>query len=181
MESVIKLNFIGLLLALTACVEEPEQLPNVNDNLSEEEAALVGTWQYVSIDANGVQFRIATAQMELSQDKNAAGGNRAEIEKRRVYYAPDGTYQLRWLERGDYTLGTLDHPNWQPNFGFWQLSNDTLYHNRGATHAQSYLITLSRDKLSRSSHRYMSEALTGANWNAGDIVLQEEQFIKILE
>lgn len=180
MESVIKAGIIAIIF-LTACVVEPDPLPDLNMNLTPEEVAFVGTWQYTSIDANGVQFRVATSQMELSHDKNDIGGNRAELEKRRVYYSSDGTYQLRWLERGDYSLGTLDHPNWQPDFGYWQLSNDTLYHNRGTTYAQSYLLVLSDDQLRRSSRRYMSEALIGTNWNAGDVVDQVEHFIKIQE
>ena len=171
--------FMGLILLMGSCKQSPEDLPNPYSHLDENKKALIGTWQHSLIVANGIQFKVATSQMELSQDKNAAGGNRAELGKRMIYYAPEGTYQLRWVERGDYTLGTEGDPNWQPNFGYWQLSGDTLYHNRGTTYQQRYVVGISGDALERVSMRYMSEANLGANWSPGDTVSQTEFFIKV--
>lgn len=173
------IKYLALALIVVACGTNPEPLPDFNAELTDQEKLLVGTWQYEQVVANGVQFRLATYEMELSQDKNNAGGNRSELKKRRIHYSSDGTYQLRWVERGDYALGTEGEPNWQPNFGYWQIVDDSLYHNRGTTYKKSYAILIVSNTLERSTLRFMTQRNLGANWDQGDTVPQTEYFIKI--
>ena len=166
------------------CQSEPEPLPTTKAELSELEALLTGTWTYRQIDIVGssASFVWADAVMELGFDYNAMGGNRADLFRRNIHYSVDGTYQLRWTERGDYTLGTEGDPNWQPNFGYWELDGDSLIHNRGAWYEQRYFVTLSDSVLTRRHARYMSKGnadeggYLGAFWRPGEYLDQIEIF-----
>ncbi len=178
MVSYIKsLSNLAALIICIGCVNEPESLPDPLSQLSEKEIELCKTWTYKQIMAKGNFYFFADANMELAVDINDVGGNRAQLFRRNIYYSPSGTYQLRWIERGDYELGTVGDPNWQPNFGYWELSGDTLYHNKGAYYQQKYYIEITDSTFRRRSTRYMSESYFLAEWEMKEWVDQTEFFI----
>ena len=168
-----------LTILLYSCVEDPEELPEVNEFRTAEEELLTQTWQYEEIEAADSRYNLASSKMELGSDRNALGGNRADISKRRIVYYSNGTYQLKWIERGDYSLGTEGDPNWQPNFGTWELTENTLTHNKGFYYETAYTIALSESNLLRTSTRFMSEQLIGARWESGEYVQQTEIFTTV--
>ena len=154
-------------------------MPDPQANLSAKELLLTRTWRYDHVVARDQGFRFATANMELGSNKAALGGNRSDLFRRRIRYFADGTYQLQWIERGDYDLGTEGDPNWQPNYGFWELKGDSLIHNQGLYYKQGYKIELTDSTFSRQSIRYMSSKLDFVAWQAGDWVDQTEYFLLV--
>ena len=174
MENLIKGLFLAIVVC--SCAKDPEELPELNSSNTAIEELLTQTWQYEEIEAADSRYELASSEMELGSDRNALGGNRADISKRRIVYYSNGTYQLKWIERGDYSLGTVGDPNWQPNFGTWELDNNTLIHTKGLFYETTYTVSLSESSFRRTSTRYMSEQLTGARWEPEEYVQQTEIF-----
>lgn len=172
MERWSKYIFIGFIV-LAACSSTPEELPQINDN-----NLIHNTWIYdfITVDGSDTEYRFANSRMELTTNRATAGGNRGDLFRRQIVYYSNGTYQLKWAERGDYTLGTDGEQNWQPSFGSWELTGDRLVHNPGHYYEQVYIISLSQNTLSRTTDRQMLEANQGASWLPGEIVTQTEYF-----
>ncbi len=168
-----------ILFFVFSCTEQPESLPELNVSKSAEEQLLIGTWVYESVEAKGIEYLFANSRMELGNNRNALGGNRADLFRRQIVYFDNGTYQLKWAERGDYSLGTNGEDNWQPNFGSWELNGDILTHNAGFYYETQYMISISESKFARTSDRQMLEANQGAFWAVGEIVMQKENFRRI--
>lgn len=174
-----------LLIFLGACAE--------SDSPIEPSPAkgIVGLWQYeYLVVADSLETPFANNRMEPGTYKGTLGGERAEINRRQVRYFKDGTYQLLWLDRGSYQLGTEDSPNWQPSYGLYQVSagDDSLWHNAPFYYAYPYSIRIDGDTLIRTSQRYMSSNsrdFSGAPfqslWNSGDRVEYKEVFIRLPE
>jgi|GEM_PF-7083937 len=181
MQNCIKLFFILLFLASCSQEEEPSA-PAQNQGI-------VGLWEYESIRVeDSLETPYANDKMEPGQYKGSLGGERAEINRRRIRYYADGTYQLLWLDRGAYELGTEGEPNWQPSFGFYlgNSSGDSLYHNRNLYYQCSYSIRLENNQLIRESKRYMSTNSSTYNsapyhglWRRGNEVKFVEVFRRI--
>lgn len=180
------LNYLFISCLFAACIEnsvEPPLAPE--NNLSEFEKSMTGTWQYLRIIAAGDEFVYADLNTEPGKVlTSSALGKRAELERRRINYSKDKTYQLRWVDRGNYELGTDGDPNWQPNYGFWyhDLATDSVYHNYGLHYQIGYKITINGNVMERRSIRYMSSDFTdgfGRIWEKGEKVEFVEQFYKL--
>jgi len=179
MGSNIKILIFFLIVTL-ACEPAPELIPDYSENLSEEKKAILGTWRYEYVAVGSTKFEFADNTMELSLGAGDVGGNRAFLFRRRIAYLPDGTYQLRWIERGDYQLGTEGDPNWQPSFGYWEIIDGKLVHNPKTFYETVYEYSVSESALRKTFERYMSlEYINLGAWNAGDTVRQSEVFIKV--
>ncbi len=165
-----------LMLVLFACEKKDTGLVNNDRN------PLIGVWQYTSISVDGYDFLFASNNLEPGEYKDALGGERAELARRHIKYFEDGTYQLQWADRGDYSLGTEGDPNWQPSFGYYQLNEagDSLIHNKGLPYETFYLLSIDGKQMLRTSQRYMSENSTeyGSRdlWRRGNIVEFTEVF-----
>ena len=170
------IRYFSIVMLLGSCIEQPDELPEINAFRTETELSLIKTWEYQHIDVSDSRYTLANSRMELGSDRNRLGGNRADIRKRRIVYYDNGTYQLKWIERGDYSLGTDGDPNWQPNFGSWELHGNRLIHNKGHYYETEYTVSITDDSFSRTSIRYMSEQLIGARWEIGDEIQQTEVF-----
>lgn len=185
MERSIKYRvWVWFMLAglLAGCTESPVP-PDPLEQLSEKELQLIGQWRYVQVEVKGLIFELADARMEPGFNKADLGGERAEVDKRRIFYAPEKTYQLRWSDRGNYTLGTEGRDNWQPNFGYWHLNEneDSLFHNYGTPAMTGYAISFSGNDFRRTSRRVMSSSLVNNGiiyWEEGDVVTYTEVFRK---
>ena len=147
---------IGLALLLVSCAEDSIDLPEEPKKISNP---VLGTWQYVDVEVEGIHYPFANLVMEPGFNKSGLGGERAELERRRIQYFADGTYELKWVDRGDYQLGTDGDPNWQPSYGNYRLSaeEDSLYHNKGLDYEVAYTLSRSGDTLMRRHRRYMSK------------------------
>lgn len=176
MVNSIRILFIVVGMIGYGCSNDAEVLPNPNDLLSEKEILLCRSWAYVSVQVSDREYTHADPNMELGTDRAQLGGNRADLIRRYIVYHTNGTYQLKWAERGDYQLGTIDTENWQPNFGYWQLDGDMLIHNPGLFYETEYSIDVTEKTFSRTSSRYMNEAFQGAVWSVGETVTQTELF-----
>ncbi len=177
MENCIK-TLLLICLFLVSCSQEPDELPNWEESLTENELLLVGTWDYESINVAGEYKPFASPEMEVYGNRGAVGGNRADLFRRKIQYAMDGTYQLQWVERGDYVLGTEGDPNWQPSFGSWQLIDNTLIHNPGQYYEARYDVSLSQTNFTRSAYRFMSAPGENNRWLIGDTIMYVENFRK---
>lgn len=175
MENYSKVAML-LLIMLFACQDDPESLPDVNSSQSIQEQLLSTRWVYERVVARGTDYFFANGRMELGNNRNALGGNRADLVRRQIQYDENGTYQLKWAERGDYALGTEGEANWQPDFGSWELRGDTLVHNSNFFYETKYVISLDDISFSRTSFRLMVEANQGAQWTRGEVVQQTEVF-----
>ncbi len=177
MDAYKKITAIVLAgLLICSCAEEPAILPDPLDNLSEKERSLLGNWRYQGITIQDIDFPFASFALEPSRDQNDAGGVNSQLQRRGVNYSMERTYQLRWVDRGTYELGTEGDPNWQPNFGSWQISGDTLIHNPGLAYETKYLLGITGDFITRYSMRYMSS--NGETWSPEDTVLFIERFVR---
>jgi len=144
------------------------------------EKSIIGTWRYDYIIAANTKFELANSTMELSSSTDETGGNRGFIFRRRIAYLPNGTYQLRWIERGDYQLGTEGDPNWQPAYGYWSIKDGKLIHNPGTFYETIYDFTIEPNLLTKSSSRYMSKSLAPYFlWDTGDEITQTEVFVRV--
>lgn len=175
--------FILILLIFTGCADDPAPLPDIDSGLTEEELQLSRTWQYNFINADTEEeFVYATSQMEPSKNRNTAGGNRSDLFRRRIRYFTDGTYQLQWSERGDYSLGTEGDPNWQPSYGYWELNGNQLIHNKGLPYETTYTVNVTQDEFIRTHNRYMSVPFSNNGqviWSRGEYVTYIEYLILI--
>lgn len=170
---------IIIILLLFACSEDPTELPVFNDGLAEVEEQIVGTWQYEKVMVSSREYFFADSQMELGTNRNQLGGNRSDLVRRKIVYYSNGTYQLKWSERGDYMLGTEGENNWQPSFGNWQIIDNTLIHNRGFFYETRYSLAFSGNQMTRTSDREMTQAHFGALWLVNETVTQTEIFNSI--
>lgn len=191
MESFIKYSLpVALLLWLTSCIEEPQNTPDPIDALTDMEEKLVGNWVYDHILIESISnpeffppiHNHTTNRLEPRfSDLNGNGGEGARLFRRLVEYDKEKIYQLQWLNRGEYELGTEGDPNWQPNFGYWKINESNegvfLVHNNASPYETRYrIIGVDENKLVRQSVRYMSEA--GHIHEIGDSVLFTETFIR---
>ena len=181
MGNCIKILFTLVALNLWACNQEPTDLPRIQDHLTLEENLLVGTWVYTDVVVDDQFKPFASPVMEFNGNRGGVGGNRADLFRRKINYSADGTYQLQWVERGDYDLGTEGDPNWQPNFGSWTIRNDSLIHNQGQFYETKYRFNVSEIVFTRTSDRYMSEPDHNDGWSAGDTVIFIENFERVLD
>lgn len=172
---------ILLLLAvlIAACDETPIQ--EISDQLSilnTYEQKMLGEWQYKTINVNGNPYDNATAQNTPKKYADPGFGERERLNRRWIYFAADGTYQLRW-NRSNFELGSEGDPNWQPSFGYWQITDtgDTLIQNKGLPYETRYKLFIGDNNMSRSTSRYMSESFDGA-WLVGDHVNFNENFVR---
>lgn len=177
-------NILLVLLSSTLlnCTEDPEINPEVNP-LSAKEALLSQKWQYALIRVQGITTVIAEPNSEPVVNMSSV---RQEIKRRWISYARDKNYQLQWDDRGNYTLGTEGDPNWQPNFGYWHLTEneDSLIHNAGQHYETRYKITIEGNRMTRASRRYMSNNLENIgtiHWQEGDWLIYTEEFILVQE
>lgn len=165
-----------LLMPLFSCEKEEEPI------IIEDQNPLIGIWQYREIIVNDYGYYLASNTLEPGQYKDNLGGERAELARRYIQYFADGTYQLQWADRGDYSLGTEGDPNWQPSYGYYQLNEagDSLYHNKGLPYECHYSIKWENEQMYRSSRRYMSTNSTEYSpldrWRRGNIVEFVEHF-----
>jgi hypothetical protein len=174
--------FVASIVFFAGCTPTPEPLPNYEDNLTDIEKSLLGTWRYEHVLARSMTFEYADNTMELSQHSDGIGGNRAYLFRRRIAYLPDKTYQLRWIERGDYQLGTENYDNWQPSYGYWSIIDGKLIHNSGTDYETEYELTIEDTTMTRTSDRMMLKAyFPYIQWDSEDIIRQTEVFIKIAE
>ncbi|MFY0627255.1 MAG: hypothetical protein JXR07_13225 [Reichenbachiella sp.] len=179
MVNYFKYSIICFLSFLLACEETPVEPLNHLDTLTETERSFVGTWTYISIIAAGETYLYADPYMEFNGNGRASlGGNRADLFRRKIKYSDDHTYQIQWVERGDYALGTEDSQNWQPNFGTWEVEGDSLIHNASLYYEVKYNYAFSGNNFSRSSKRYMTEPAGSGAWQATDTISFVERFIK---
>ena len=153
-------------------------------NINEFEKKLIGDWRYEYIEVNGIRMEFADENLNASNSKSAIyGGERSVLSRRWINYSVERNYQLRW-NRSTYQLGTDGDPNWQPNFGAWELNEtgDKLIHNKGQAYSVTYTLSFSNNRgyeqLIRISERYMSlNSLSPQNaWKAGDVVTFMEVF-----
>lgn len=180
---VRSIKLLVLVLILAACQDDEEV------SAPEPRKAMVGLWQYDHIIVEDILVTpFADNKMEPGSFKGNLGGERAEINRRRVRYYEDGTYQLLWLDRGAYELGTDGDPNWQPSFGMYRTNQgeDSLIHNSPLFYAQAYSLSFNGDTLIRTSYRYMSsnsrDNNSGASanlWRSGDTVKYQEVFHRV--
>ena len=165
-----------LICFLSACEKDEEIVPSTNPS------PLIGLWQYSVIDVDGYSFSLASNTLEPGENKDALGGERAELARRYIKYFEDGTYQLQWADRGDYNLGTVGDLNWQPSFGYYQLNEngDSLLHNKGLPYETLYILSFDGSQMIRTSQRYMSENSSQYSnfnrWRRGNIVEFTEVF-----
>ena len=182
---VVLLFALPVPLLLSGCNEFPT-VPDPLEGFSETEQMLLGTWSYRSVIVKEEEFVWATSEMEPGNVKATLGGERAELFRRKVNYSTEKTYQLQWIDRGNYELGTSGEPNWQPKFGSWYLNaaQDSLIHNGGTTSETAYAINFSLGTFSRTSVRYMSTDLyfNGSYlWREGEWVEFTEVFQRDIE
>lgn len=150
-----KYLIFALALLLVSCAPESESLP---ERAAIKTNPLVGVWQYSHVEVQGFSFPFADFVMEPGYNKSGLGGERSVLDRRRIEYYPDGTYELKWVDRGDYRLGTEGDPNWQPSYGYYLVPEnaDSLYHNIGLTYEVGYTMLIEGDTLTRQHRRYMS-------------------------
>lgn len=175
MEISIKHMFFIIISTLCSCSVEPDQPIQPKPDPSD---LLLGTWTYDYVEAQGDKYALADANMELGNQIGSLGGNRAQLFRRQIHYSEDGTYQLRWSERGDYGLGTQGTDNWQPSFGYWELEGNTLIHNKGTAYEKTYLALINEDRFQRSADRLMLESHPFVTWQPDEVVYQTEVFKK---
>lgn len=173
----------SLAILIISCSSELVPNPNDTGSLSEPESMLVGTWQYETISVSDEKYDYADEFNEPGFLRSTLG-SRADITRRRIRFSREKTYQVIWLDRGNYQLGTEGDPNWQPNFGYWDYNEETdsLYHNPGLYYQVAYKITNNGLHLTRITQRHMSSNQSSAFnrfWNKGDTVVFTEQFVKI--
>lgn len=183
METYRKLKWFSLFalitLVISACEKKVEPTPTIS------KTSLEGHWRYDNISAVGYSFIFASTNLEPGQFKDALGGERAELARRRIQYFDDGTYQLQWADRGDYSLGTEGDPNWQPSYGYYQINEagDSLFHNKGLPYETLYIISFEGNQMIRTSQRYMSvnskEYSSVYLWQRGDVVMFKEHFERL--
>lgn len=178
MERYIKICILlFLLFSLSFCIDNAEQVVHENEVLSPFEKTLVGTYRYGSITVNGdgptymAEFNMEPLFILTSL--------RQQLERRHIQYDINRNYQLQWTDRGEYQLGMEGADNWQPNFGYWHISQrgDSLIHNAGQPYETKYRLYTVNDGFVRVHSRYMSES--GPSWAAGDEVEFAEHFIRI--
>ena len=170
MVSFSKLSIL-LIILIVGC--EVADVQPKYEHLTDIESMLVREWRYDRIEINGGIYRAATGQLEIVTNDASL---RDHLIRRKIVYLDTKTYQLRWVDRGEYMLGTDGQPNWQPNFGAWRISSseDSLFHNKGTDYEVGYKISLSEEEFTRTSVRHMSSP--GPTWNAGDEVIFREVF-----
>lgn len=183
--SKFSLIVVGVIVAVSCDYNSVEPPINPESNLSDFEQSLLGTWQYLDIKTANATHTYADANSEPGSDLlRSFIGIRAELERRRVNYSRDRMYQLRWIDRGNYELGTEGDPNWQPNYGSWyhDPATDSVTHNIGLHYSIKYKITINGDLMERVSLRYMSsenDNRLNRNWQQGDSILFVENFIRL--
>ena len=160
-----------LIVLITGC--EVSDVQPKYEHLTDIESMLAREWRYDRIEINGDIYRAATEQMEIVTFDVSL---RDHLIRRKIAYLETKTYQLKWVDRGEYMLGTDGQPNWQPSYGAWSFNavGDSLFHNKGTAYEVGYKISLSEREFTRTSERYMS--ISGPTWNAGDEVLFIEFF-----
>lgn len=182
------LSLIAASALLNSCnnnTVEPQGSPDAD--LSDFEKSMTSTWKYLQIETEGVIYKHADRYLEPGgQGLVSTQGKRTELDRRRINYSSDKTYQLLWVDRGNYELGAANEPNWQPNFGFWYYypETDSVIHNYGLHYQIKYKITVDGNLLTRKSIRYMSSENSPANglnrpWQKGDRVEFVEKFARV--
>jgi len=171
-------KIIIVLMVIFSCTQVENPVPE--NGYSDTEKKLFGTWQYQFIAVGNQEFTLAEFDLNPRKTKTS---ERQELFRRRIYYGDTFTYQLRFIDRGDYQLGTENTENFQPEFGAFVLDeeNDSLIHNAGTVYETRYAFTLdaSGKNFTRTSFRYMSG--DGPNWNPGQYVIFKEVFTKVEE
>ena len=184
MEDYIKLLLVSsaLFVAVTACQNTP--VPEPIDNLTGFEKSLVGSWRYHEIEINGMKYQHADYFLEPGTKIVSTIGKRTELSRKLVNYAPEKTYQLRWVDRGNYQLGTEGELNWQPSYGSWYHNpeTDSVIHNIGLFYSVAYKITINSFQMTRISKRVMAsdyDMFLGRPWDKGDTVVFREVFYRV--
>ena len=153
MEKYFRLLIVFSLIA--GCRQDPEELPAMNEELAGPEALMAKTWRYEDVVINFNESQTLSSVMEPT-----SFNSRSILNKRKVVYDKAGYYQLQWDNRGEYALGTLGDPNWQPSTGYWDILGDTLIHNKGQTFETKYYLEVGENAMTRTHLRYMS------NWDS---------------
>lgn len=177
-----KLLCFFLLLVLYSCQPEAASPPPLY--MANAESPCLGLWQYEKVLIKNKEYFLANAEMIPGEIKSSLGGNRAELERRRRYYGDDGYYQLRWVDRGEYRLGDRGDSDWQPSVGSWRwiAGSDSIIHNENQYYQQKYHILATANQLVLTSLRKMSSNDPESNvWRAGETVLYQEHFIRVVE
>jgi hypothetical protein len=176
MERYINNIYLLLLIVIIGCNKEAEPAVNYTEDLSDVEQKLIGEWVYEYIQINNDIFSYADNYSTPGKNKGDLGGERAVLTRRWIYYSAERTYQLRW-NRSEYQLGTDGEPNWQPNFGTWTISENSLIHNDNFEYSTAYTLELKNEKLYRTSNRIMSASYDN-KWAVGDTVTYKEVFAR---
>lgn len=176
-----------ILIILGGCQQDATVPPVYSSLITSEEQKMAGDWRYHAIYVKNISdpFTLADRFLTPAWDpdndkgkaKTAAGGERAILSRRGIFYSQEHTYQLRW-NRSEYQLGTYGDPNWQPDFGTWQMKGDSLIHNSSMHYRIAYKISFSGNTMTRTSTRYMSDTYTSSLWKKGDIVEFKEVFVR---
>ena len=153
-------------------------------SLSEIEQSMVGNWRYLEIEANGSIYYFADYYLEPGTQIVTTIGQRTALTRKYINYSDVKTYQLRWVDRGNYQLGTDGEANWQPNYGSWTYDeeSDSLVHNKGLYYNVKYKVSVNGNRMTRTSLRVMTsdyDEFLGRTWNNGDTVLFREKFIRV--
>ena len=105
------INKFSLLIAVILFIScknntvEPQGSPDAH--LSDFEKSMTSTWRYLQIETEDVIYKHADRYSEPGGlGLVSTQGKRTELERRRINYSIDKTYQLLWVDRGNYELGT---------------------------------------------------------------------------
>ena len=146
MWSITKRWLLILILSFSMACEEGIEQP-LYSNLSETEKLLVGDWSFDYILMGNDTI---TSINQLGEPRTSGGINH-EVGWRYLRYTVDHAYELQWEKsiQPGWKLGT--GVNYQPNFGFWDLSynEDTLIHNNHRDYTRKYIIEELSPKLFR--------------------------------
>ncbi len=173
----VQITLIFLLL-LSSCEQEPANFSQKSP-LSPKEEMLNGDWQYDALVIEGDTFNIPDWDFEPFKPNY----DLYNVKFRWFKYFGNGTYEYR-AETGPGNLSLGESLNFQPTFGYWELSinEDRLIHNKGFDYVTHYkIIELTEEGFIREYQRIIQriDNLHSDKWGlgVGDTVVYREVFV----
>ena len=162
-----------ILIVFSAVALSCDQSLKVPENFtpSENVRLLVGGWSYEMVTIEGMEFTQLDSDFEIVT-RSEFSPEFVDLNRRHITFNQDHTYFLEWEEDSRFVLGS--GPNWQPDFGFWQLTanEDSLIHSPAQRYEVGYkIVELTSEVLVRQSSRIMATTSDAQLWVPGDTVL----------
>lgn len=181
METKVLRYLLGILyLWLVSCSDDPVLPQELVREGTAREKLLMQEWQLETLIVEDIDTMKSIARFF----EPLCGGR--DPRSASMVYTGDYAYQLRWDPTVDRPFSLGINENWQPNFGYWQLSEneDSLIHNFAQYYQTNYKIdVLTEDSFIRTSSRviyfpFEECTLLDTLYDTGEIVKFTEVFVR---